>query len=111
MSPNWETIINVNFSNLKNLLFVGLIFLILPNLFAQTPIANINSIPAAVNGVITICQGQTINFASSSSGTAVGTSFVWNFGGGLPANTNSKTAAPTTSSAQTKNTNKTAERN
>jgi len=54
-------------------------------LFAQTPTANINSLPAAVNGTITICQGQTISFASSSTGTAAGATYTWNFGNGSPA--------------------------
>lgn len=56
--------------------------------FAQTPVASINSIPAAVNGTITICQGQQINFASSSTGTVTGTSYNWNFGNGSPATAN-----------------------
>ena len=69
----------------KILLLIGSLLPIAATHYAQTPVASINSIPAAVNGVITICQGQTINFASSSTGTAVGTSYVWNFGAGLPA--------------------------
>ena len=52
---------------------------------AQTPVANINTVPAAVNGTITICQGQQISFASSSTGTMAGTTFNWNFGNGSPA--------------------------
>ena len=64
---------------------IGILSLFLCNLiFAQTPTASINSLPAAVNGIITICQGQQINFASSSTGTMVGTSFNWNFGNGNP---------------------------
>ena len=51
---------------------------------AQTPTAAINSLPAAVNGTITICQGQLISFASSSTGTAAGATYTWNFGNGLP---------------------------
>ena len=42
--------------------------LIAVDTLAQTPIASINSLPTAVNGTITICQGQQINFASSSTG-------------------------------------------
>ncbi len=51
---------------------------------AQTPTAAINSLPAAVSGTITICQGQLISFASSSTGTAAGATYTWNFGNGLP---------------------------
>jgi len=69
----------------KILMLIGSLLPIAITHYAQTPTASINSIPSAVNGVITVCQGQTINFASSSTGTAVGTSYVWNFGGGLPA--------------------------
>jgi len=53
--------------------------------FAQTPVASINALPAPVNGTITLCQGQSINFASSSIGTTTGTSFNWSFGNGSPA--------------------------
>lgn len=64
------------------------LFLVLTSIssttLAQTPIANINSLPAANNGTITICQGQTISFASSSTGTAAGATYTWNFGNGLP---------------------------
>ena len=69
----------------KLLMLIGSLLPIAITHYAQTPTASINSIPAAVNGVVTICQGQTISFASSSTGTAVGTSYAWNFGGGLPA--------------------------
>jgi PKD repeat protein len=63
-----------------------IILIILTSLpaLAQTPIANINSLPAASNGTITICQGQSISFASSSTGTAAGATYTWNFGNGLP---------------------------
>ena len=68
----------------KILFLIGSIFVLSNNIIAQTPVASINSVPAAVNGTITICQGQLISFASSSTGTNAGTSFNWNFGNGNP---------------------------
>lgn len=68
----------------KILFLIGSIFVLTNNIIAQTPVASINSVPAAVNGTITICQGQLISFASSSTGTNAGTSYNWNFGNGNP---------------------------
>ncbi|MFM7006886.1 MAG: gliding motility-associated C-terminal domain-containing protein [Flavobacteriales bacterium] len=69
---------------LKYFCQLSLTFLTFLPIYAQTPTANINSLPAAVNGAITICQGQIISFASSSTGTAAGATYSWNFGNGLP---------------------------
>ena len=69
----------------KLLILIGSICTLYNNSIAQTPVASINTLPAPVNGTITLCQGQSINFASSSTGTTTGTSFNWNFGNGSPA--------------------------
>jgi len=68
----------------KHITFLLLILMNVWSTLAQTPTASINSMPAAVNGTITICQGQLISFASSSTGTATGATYTWNFGNGLP---------------------------
>jgi gliding motility-associated-like protein len=68
----------------KHIAFILLILMNVWSSLAQTPTASINSLPAANNGTITICQGQTISFASSSTGTAAGATYTWNFGNGLP---------------------------
>lgn len=84
-APRYNLTYEIQFMIQKIRVLIGSLLPMALTLYAQTPTASINSIPAAVNGVLTICQGQTSNFASSSTGTAVGTSYVWNFGGGLPA--------------------------
>lgn len=68
----------------KHISFLLLILMNVWTTLAQTPTAAINSLPAAVSGTITICQGQLISFASSSTGTAAGATYTWNFGNGLP---------------------------
>lgn len=70
---------------MKQLYILILALWVATSFFAQTPVASINTLPAPVNGTITLCQGQSINFASSSTGTTTGTSFNWNFGNGSPA--------------------------
>ena len=56
---------------------------------AQTPVPNFSSVPAAVGGTITICQGATISFTNTSNQTVAGTTYAWNFGtGASPATAN-----------------------
>lgn len=56
---------------------------------AQTPVPNFSSVPAAVGGTITICQGATISFTNTSNQTVAGTTYSWNFGtGASPATAN-----------------------
>ncbi|MFM7759146.1 MAG: hypothetical protein ACKO6J_09445, partial [Crocinitomicaceae bacterium] len=49
---------------------------------SQTPIASFATIPAATNGVVTVCQGQTITFINSSTNSTPNSVFQWNFGAG-----------------------------
>ena len=64
--------------------FLALLFAKLST--AQT--ASFSTIPAAVNGVITICKNQTITYTNTSTGTSSNTNYSWAFQGG---NTTSST--------------------
>ncbi|MFO0006564.1 MAG: PKD domain-containing protein, partial [bacterium] len=74
-----------------------------------------SSVPAAVGGTITICQGSTITFANTSTSTIAGTTYSWNFGlGATPATavgagpqtvTYNTATAPTTTVTLTVNNN------
>lgn len=54
---------------------------------AQT--ASFTTSPAAVNGVVTICQGQSVTYTNTSTGTNNNTNYNWTFQGGNPNNSNS----------------------
>jgi gliding motility-associated-like protein len=59
--------------------------------FLGTPgwsqVASFQTFPPAVNGVVQICQGQSITFINTSTGVLPGATFAWNFGtGAVPAN-------------------------
>jgi gliding motility-associated-like protein len=64
------------------LVFLILTFFLGNDFHAQN--ASFNTIPAAVNGVITICEGESIIFNSTSTGTNSNTDYDWNFQGGSP---------------------------
>lgn len=50
--------------------------------------------PAAVNGTVTICQGQTITYTNTSTGTGPTPTYAWSFPGG--SSTSESTAGPHT---------------
>lgn len=64
----------------KILLFSGLLSTLI--IYSQAPSASFSSVPPAVGGVITICQGSTITFANTSTQTIGTTTYSWNFGTG-----------------------------
>ena len=43
---------------------------------------NFTSSPAAVNGIITVCQGQTITYTDTSTGVGANPTYGWSFTGG-----------------------------
>jgi len=51
-------------------------------------IASFSTIPSAVNGTITLCQGSAITYTNSSTGTNNQTNYNWTFQGGNPINAN-----------------------
>ena len=56
---------------------------------SQTPVPSFSSVPAAVGGTITICQGQTITYNNTSNQTVAAATYNWSFGvGASPLNTN-----------------------
>ncbi len=50
--------------------------------------ASFSTSQAAVNGTITICQGNTITYTNTSTGTNNNTNYNWTFQGGTPNNSN-----------------------
>jgi hypothetical protein len=64
--------------------FLGFLF----SISSTAQNASFTSIPAAVNGVITICKNQTITYTNTSTGTSSNTNYSWAFQGG---NTTSST--------------------
>lgn len=55
---------------------------------------NFTSSPAAVNGIITVCQGQTITYTDTSTGVGTNPTYAWSFTGGN--NTSSGNIGPHT---------------
>jgi gliding motility-associated-like protein len=56
-------------------------------LLGQTPNASFVSVPAAVAGTVTVCQGQTVTFINNSTNVTQNANFNWNFGtGATPSN-------------------------
>jgi hypothetical protein len=51
-------------------------------------IASFSTIPSAVNGIISICQGNAIYYTNTSTGTNNQTNYNWTFQGGNPINAN-----------------------
>jgi gliding motility-associated-like protein len=72
---------------IKNTLLSILVLLLASIAGAQT--AAFTTSPAAVNGVVTICQGQSITYTNTSTGTNNSTNYNWTFQGGNPNNSNS----------------------
>ncbi|MBP6090328.1 MAG: gliding motility-associated C-terminal domain-containing protein [Crocinitomicaceae bacterium] len=86
----------------KSKLFVALLLFLFAsthNSFAQTPVASFSTNPAHSGSSMTVCQGQTVVFTSTSTSTLGGASYTWSFGpGSLP------TSATTTSQSVVFNT-------
>ena len=53
--------------------------------YSQTPVPSFSSLPAAVGGTITLCQGSTVTYNNTSNQTLAGTTYSWNFGTGVGA--------------------------
>jgi gliding motility-associated-like protein len=70
--------------------FLGFLF----SISSTAQNASFTSIPAAVNGVITICKNQTITYTNTSTGTSSNTNYSWAFQGGNT--TSSSTFGPHT---------------
>jgi gliding motility-associated-like protein len=70
---------------LKNI-FVVLVFFLTPMMVVQaeaTLVAtSFTTNPAAINGTVTICQGQTITYTNTSTGVGTNPTFAWSFPGG-----------------------------
>ncbi|MEY2739348.1 MAG: hypothetical protein RL259_1257, partial [Bacteroidota bacterium] len=83
--------------NIKNSLLVLIVFLA-PVMVVQAKTSLLlNSFatnPAAVNGTVTICQGQTITYTNTSTGTGPTPTYAWSFPGG--SSTSESTAGPHT---------------
>ncbi len=60
--------------------------------FSQTPVANFSTNPSHSGSSMTICQGQTVVFTSTSTNTLGGATYTWSFGPG---------SSPTSSSTTT----------
>ena len=67
-----------------NLFFI--LFLISLTVSGQT--ASFTTSPASNNNTITICQGSTVLYTNSSTGTNASTNYSWTFQGGNPASAN-----------------------
>jgi len=84
--------INLKTKLLKLKLLFLLICLASISAFSQTPVANFSSNPTYVGSSMTVCQGQTVVFTSTSTSTLGGATYTWSFGPG---------SSPTTSSTTT----------
>ena len=62
------------------LLWLSMVFTAIT--YSQTPVPSFSSVPAAVGGTITLCQGSTVTFANTSTQTVAGATYTWNFGAG-----------------------------
>jgi gliding motility-associated-like protein len=65
-----------------------LVFLCLPVLGWSQLTASFTTSPAANNNTITVCQGSTVLYTNTSTGTNASTNYNWNFQGGNPNNSN-----------------------
>jgi hypothetical protein len=72
---------------IKNAILSLLVLFLASIAGAQT--ASFSTSPAAVNGVVTICQDQSITYTNTSTGTNNNTNYNWTFQGGNPNNSNS----------------------
>jgi gliding motility-associated-like protein len=50
--------------------------------YGQQPTASFTTIPAASGGIVSICEGQSVTFTSTSTQTLPTTIYTWNFGNG-----------------------------
>jgi len=70
---------------LKNI-FVVLVVFLTPMMVVQAEatlvVTSFTTNPAAVNGTVTICQGQTITYTNTSTGVGTNPTFAWSFPGG-----------------------------
>jgi hypothetical protein len=62
------------------LLWLSMVFTAIT--YSQTPVPSFSSVPAAVGGTITLCQGNTVTFANTSTQTVAAATYTWNFGTG-----------------------------
>jgi hypothetical protein len=67
-------------------LFTLCLFFISITVFGQT--ASFTTSPASNNNTITVCQGSTVLYTNSSTGTNASTNYSWTFQGGNPASAN-----------------------
>ena len=68
----------------KHLIFSGAFMAFAAYGSAQT--ASFQSFPPAQNGVLQVCEGQSVTFINTSTGLVPGSSFFWSFGtGAIPA--------------------------
>jgi gliding motility-associated-like protein len=104
-----------NTQNMLKYIYISFSFLLVNITYSQSPVASFSTTPAPVLGLITICQGSTINFVNTSSQTLAGATYSWNFGlGATPATavgagphlvTYNTVTAPTTTATLTVNNN------
>ena len=68
-------------------------FLLVPSLSVQANttvlLTSFATNPAAVNGTVTVCQGQTITYTDTSTGLGPNPSYLWTFTGGSTASSTS----------------------
>jgi gliding motility-associated-like protein len=76
---------NTKLTKLKLLFLLSLLTSI--SAFSQTPVANFSTNPSYTGSSMTVCQGQTVVFTSTSTNTLGGATYTWSFGpGSTPAN-------------------------
>lgn len=58
------------------------LFLLFDTAYSQQPTASFTTIPVLSGGTVTICEGQSVTFTSTSTQTLPSSSYTWNFGTG-----------------------------
>ena len=71
---------------LKSLFLLFLLFVAHTKVLSQT--VSFSSVPPIENGVITVCEGQSVTYTNTSSGYPPNANFNWSFSGGTPGNSN-----------------------
>ena len=66
----------------------ALVFLFFMPLLALAQAASFSTSPASNNNTITVCQGSTVLYTNTSTGTNASTNYNWTFQGGNPNNSN-----------------------